>query len=72
VEARDVLGPLLRTLIDRTRRSVVMQFFGETTQCEIAREFGLSQVQVSRLLPATLRKMGRALRAAPPPVDTRS
>ena len=48
------LRPLLDQLPPREKRIVRLRFFEEKTQSEIARELGVSQVQVSRLLTRIL------------------
>nr|WP_239028963.1 SigB/SigF/SigG family RNA polymerase sigma factor [Pseudonocardia acidicola] len=63
VENRQALGPLLEALPDRERTIVLLRFFGEMTQTQIAREIGISQMHVSRLLTATLTRLRRALTA---------
>lgn len=55
--ALDVLGP-------RERRIVALRFYRDLSQERIAAEVGLSQVQVSRLLSASLEKMRDRLEAA--------
>ena len=60
-EARTVLSELLDVLpTARDRRIVRMRFVDGLTQSEIAREIGVSQVQVSRLLRGNLDRMRRA------------
>ncbi|MCC6434313.1 MAG: SigB/SigF/SigG family RNA polymerase sigma factor [Acidimicrobiales bacterium] len=54
---RVALQQLLRELPPRQQKIVVLRFFGELKQAEIAREMGMSQVHVSRLLRAALRAM---------------
>jgi RNA polymerase sigma-B factor len=54
VADRDSLGPLLNALPERERRIVLLRFFGNRTQTEIAGELGISQMHVSRLLARTL------------------
>jgi RNA polymerase sigma-B factor len=61
VEDREALGPLLDSLAERERRIVLLRFFGDMTQSQIAREIGISQMHVSRLLTATLKKMRSAM-----------
>lgn len=51
------LRPILDRLPDRQKRIVVMRFFEERTQTEIAREVGISQVHVSRLLAKTFEQI---------------
>lgn len=60
-EARTVLADLLPVLpTARDRRIVELRFVEGLSQSEIAREIGVSQVQVSRLLRANLDRMRRA------------
>ena len=49
--------PLLNSLPARERRIVVMRFFENKTQSEIATELGISQMHVSRLLARSLDQM---------------
>jgi len=51
------LQPLIDQLEPREKRIVVMRFFEEKTQTEIAREIGVSQVQISRLLSKILTRI---------------
>lgn len=61
VEARTVLADLLEVLPTvRDRRIVALRFVDGFSQSEVAREVGVSQVQVSRLLRANLERMRRA------------
>lgn len=48
------LRPVLDELPPRERRILVLRFFKEMSQSDIAREIGVSQVHVSRLLARTL------------------
>lgn len=57
VEVRAALAPLLARLDERSRRVMVLRFYGERTQSEIAREIGVSQVQVSRIIRRSLDRM---------------
>lgn len=57
-DARLAVTSLLDTLPTRERRIVELRFFGECSQSEIARELGISQVHVSRLLRVTLEHLG--------------
>lgn len=50
VEAKVVLGPVVRELGERDRRILMLRFFRDRTQQEIADEIGVTQMQVSRLL----------------------
>ncbi len=54
VDDRESLHPLLDALPPRELRLILLRFFGNQTQAEIAAELGVSQMQVSRLLAATL------------------
>ncbi|MFZ2529692.1 MAG: SigB/SigF/SigG family RNA polymerase sigma factor [Rhodococcus sp. (in: high G+C Gram-positive bacteria)] len=49
-----LLRPLLERVPERERRILMMRFFEERSQSDIAREIGVSQVHVSRLLARTL------------------
>jgi RNA polymerase sigma-B factor len=57
VEYRHALRPLLDALPERERTIVMLRFFGEMTQTEIAQRVGISQMHVSRLLSRTLRQL---------------
>ena len=54
VEYRQTLAPLLDELPARERTILVLRFFGNKTQTQIADEVGISQMHVSRLLARTL------------------
>lgn len=54
---RASLPPLLRALPERERRIVLLRFFGNLTQSQIAEQVGVSQMHVSRLLSSALSKM---------------
>ncbi|MDT7577311.1 MAG: polymerase sigma-B factor [Pseudonocardiales bacterium] len=54
VEYRHALRPLLDGLAERERTILMLRFFGEMSQTEIAQEVGISQMHVSRLLARTL------------------
>lgn len=60
-EARAVLAPALARLTDRERMILEHRFALGRTQAEIGREIGVTQMQVSRLLTATLRKLRSSL-----------
>ncbi|WP_308190412.1 SigB/SigF/SigG family RNA polymerase sigma factor [Pseudonocardia sp. TRM90224] len=61
VEFRHSLAPLLDRLPERERTIIVLRFFGEMTQTQIAHRVGLSQMHVSRLLAQTLDMLRRNL-----------
>lgn len=49
-EARMLLAPMVRNLPARDRRLLYLRFYEDRTQAEIGEEFGVTQMQVSRLL----------------------
>jgi RNA polymerase sigma-B factor len=55
------LPPLLAALPARERRIIALRFFGNLTQAEIARQVGISQMHVSRLLTRSLATLRTAL-----------
>lgn len=57
VENRESLKPLLLSLPDRERHILMLRFFGNKTQSEIAQEIGISQMHVSRILAKTLAQL---------------
>lgn len=61
VEYREILRPLLATLPDRERQIVMLRFFHNKTQSEIADEVGVSQMHVSRLLVKALATLRGAM-----------
>lgn len=58
---RYAIKPLIDALPDRERKILLMRFYGNMTQSEIAAEFGISQMHVSRILRAVLAKLRAAL-----------
>jgi RNA polymerase sigma-B factor len=60
-EAVVALQPLCRNLTERERRIVYLRFFHEWTQARIAEEFGVTQMQVSRLLTRIFAKLREQL-----------
>jgi RNA polymerase sigma-B factor len=62
-EARVVLAPAVRRLGERDRKILMMRFFGDRTQQEIADEIGVTQMQVSRLLNSLLTRLKREIEA---------
>jgi RNA polymerase sigma-B factor len=60
-EARITVAGLMDTLPARERRIVELRYMGGMTQSQIAAQVGVSQVQVSRLLRASLAKMNDTL-----------
>jgi RNA polymerase sigma-B factor len=54
IEIRESIKPLLEVLPQREKRILLLRFFKNKTQSEIAEEIGVSQMHVSRLLSRTL------------------
>lgn len=54
VELREAVRSALQQLPEREREILLMRFYGEQTQSQIADALGLSQVHVSRLITRTL------------------
>lgn len=54
MENREALAPLLAELPERERAIIILRFFGNLTQTQIAQQVGISQMHVSRLLSQTL------------------
>ena len=63
VEYRQTLAPLLDELPDRERTILVLRFFGNMTQTQIAEKVGISQMHVSRLLAQTVARLRSRLMA---------
>ncbi len=61
VEYRESLKPLLEQLPPREKRILMLRFFGNMTQSQIASELGISQMHVSRLLARTLAQLRSGL-----------
>jgi RNA polymerase sigma-B factor len=61
VEYRESLKPLLERLQPREKRILLLRFFGNMTQSQIATELGISQMHVSRLLARTLAQLRQGL-----------
>jgi RNA polymerase sigma-B factor len=66
VEVRESLKPLLDRLDPREKKILLLRFFKNMTQSQIAEEIGVSQMHVSRLLSRTLEQLRASL--ADPPV----
>jgi RNA polymerase sigma-B factor len=64
LEYRDALQPLLENLPDRERMIIMLRFFGEMTQSDIAKRIGISQMHVSRLITRTLAMLRQQLEQA--------
>jgi RNA polymerase sigma-B factor len=61
VENRASLRPLLGRLDARERRIILLRFFANMTQSEIAAEVGVSQMHISRILGRTLARLREGL-----------
>ena len=55
VDDREMLSAVLKDLTPQEQQVLYLRFFQGLTQTEIARQHGISQMQVSRLLRKTLR-----------------
>jgi RNA polymerase sigma-B factor len=62
-EHREALAPLLAELPERERAIIILRFFGNFTQTQIAERIGISQMHVSRLLSQTLAVLREKLNA---------
>jgi|GEM_PF-68215 len=67
VDDRLTVSGLLYRLPARERRILAMRFYGNYTQSDIAAEFGISQMHVSRLLSRTLTWLRQAMLTDAPP-----
>ena len=56
-EQRALLAAAWQALDERERRVLELRFFAELSQAEIARALGMTQIQISRLVARSLRKM---------------
>ena len=63
IEFREALVPLIASLPERERTILIMRFFGNRTQSQIAEVIGVSQMHVSRLLTRTLGYLRERLNA---------
>jgi RNA polymerase sigma-B factor len=61
VEYRESLKPMLEQLAPREKTILLLRFFKNMTQSEIAAEVGISQMHVSRLLARTLAQLRQGL-----------
>ncbi len=57
VELRSDVRAVLKRLPEREQQILLLRFYGERTQSEIAEQLGISQVHVSRVLARTLAAM---------------
>ena len=56
-----LLAQLMEQLPEKDRRLIQMRYFGDKTQTEVAKELGISQVQVSRLEKRILVRMRESM-----------
>ena len=56
-ELQLALPPAMACLTERQRRILIMRFYGNQTQSQIAQQIGLSQMHVSRLIAAALAEL---------------
>ncbi|MFT4263941.1 MAG: RNA polymerase sigma factor SigF [Nocardioides sp.] len=61
VDVRESLKPLLEQLDDRDKRILLLRYFRNLTQSQIAEEIGVSQMHVSRLLAKILAQLRAGL-----------
>ncbi len=61
VEIRESIKPLLEALDPREKKILLLRFFKNMTQSQIAEEIGVSQMHVSRLLTRTLLQLRSSL-----------
>ena len=64
VEIRESIKPLLDRLDPREKKILLLRFFRNMTQSQIAEEIGVSQMHVSRLLTRTLQHLRTSLGVA--------
>ncbi|HET6165961.1 MAG TPA: RNA polymerase sigma factor SigF [Marmoricola sp.] len=62
VELRESIRPLIERLPPREKRILLLRFFRQMTQSQIAEEVGISQMHVSRLLTRTLAELRESIR----------
>jgi RNA polymerase sigma-B factor len=67
VDDRLTLQALLNRLPERERQILLLRFYGNLTQVQIAQRCGISQMHVSRLLSRTLTWLRHAMLADTPP-----
>jgi RNA polymerase sigma-B factor len=72
VETSLTLEPAYRQLSERDRRLVYLRFYSELSQREIADEFGVSQMQISRWLVRVLRSLRQYLSEDDEPIKLAS
>lgn len=61
VEIRESLRPLIERLPAREQQILILRFFRQQTQSQIAEQVGISQMHVSRLLTRTLARLRESI-----------
>ncbi|WP_027501447.1 SigB/SigF/SigG family RNA polymerase sigma factor [Rhodococcus sp. UNC363MFTsu5.1] len=61
IDNRETLRPLIAALPERERTVLLLRFFGNLTQTQIAKRVGVSQMHVSRILTRTLASLRSAI-----------
>ncbi|MGW6375207.1 SigB/SigF/SigG family RNA polymerase sigma factor [Rhodococcus sp. NPDC055112] len=61
IDNREALRPLIAALPERERTVLLLRFFGNLTQTQIAEQVGVSQMHVSRILARTLASLRAAM-----------
>jgi RNA polymerase sigma-B factor len=56
-EARVMLAPAVQKLSERDRRVLYLRFFKQWTQSRIAKDIGVTQMQVCRILSRVLQDL---------------
>jgi RNA polymerase sigma-B factor len=64
IDDREVLRPLLAELAPREQTILVLRFFHQLTQTQIAEQVGISQMHVSRVLRQTLTSLHQRMSSA--------
>jgi RNA polymerase sigma-B factor len=76
IDDRETLRTVLAQLTPRQRTILALRFFHELTQDQIAKQIGLSQMHVSRLIRQTLdllhQRMTGAKQSSRPPQATKA
>ena len=62
VEIRESIRPLIERLPPREKQILLLRFFRQMTQSQIAEQVGISQMHVSRLLTRTLAELRESIR----------
>ncbi|TJZ78526.1 SigB/SigF/SigG family RNA polymerase sigma factor [Rhodococcus oryzae] len=61
IDNREALRPVVAALPERERTILMLRFFGNLTQTQIAEQVGVSQMHVSRILARTLASLRAAM-----------